>query len=574
MADAFTFDGLLVSDSLQERIADARRAVAQGRTDVAAGIAAEVLEVAPDCLDALEIRALCEIDRGDDAAAEATLRKAIAIAPSRRWPYGDLARVLLKLGRVEEAEQVARTALAADADNADAQALLGSMLNDRGAPFEAADHFRQAIALAGPHPQLLTKLGLSLVRQGRLDEARPVLESAVAADADALEPIAYLAELEERLGRFPEAGRLLDRAQQIAIANDTDVDLQRSVLLARMGRAQEALGLLEGKRRMSGAALLQRGRLRDRLGWYAEAWNDWISGKAALAEQGGRSYPAAEVKRQADQLAAFFTPGRVANFPRAERREGYAQPIFIIGFPRSGTTLTEQILASHSAIVAGGELPFGRELRDHAAELAGRETAFPEGLDRTEGGWPERLRDRYLERAEEYGLTDNGGWFTDKMPLNDMWLALVRLAFPDSPVVLVRRHPLDVLVSVMAHDMTHGFHCAYRLEDAAAHLALMDELAAAYAAAGVGPTCVLQYEHLIADQVGETRRLMTSIGLETEPSQLRFFERETVSPTPSYAQVREPLNDRSIGRWRNYAEQLKPIRPIVTKAMERGGYAA
>jgi hypothetical protein len=122
--------------------------------------------------------------------------------------------------------------------------------------------------------------------------------------------------------------------------------------------------------------------------------------------------------------------------------------------------------------------------------------------------------------------------------------------------------------------MTHGFHCAYRLEDAAVHLALMDELVACYSQARIGPTYELQYERLVADQAGVTRRLMASIGLEMEPSQLRFFEHETVSPTPSYAQVREPLNDRSIGRWRNYAEQLEPIMPVVAKAMERGGYAA
>jgi Tfp pilus assembly protein PilF len=560
-------------DNPEGQIAAARQALSQGRTDTAARIAAEILRVSPTSLDALEVKAICDAERGDDAAAEATLRRAIALAPSRRWHYGDLARLLLRLGRNDEAEQVARAALASDAENADAHAILGSLLNDRGAPFEAAEHFRQALALAGPHPQLLTGLGLALLRQGRLEEARPVLENAAAADATALEPLAYLAELEERLGRFEEAERLLDRAQQLAAERGTDVDLQRSVLLARMGQTEEALKLLESKTEISGAALLQLGRLRDRSGRYAEAWNDWIGGKAALAARRERSYPAADLRRQADDLAAFFTPDRVTNLPRAARRDDLAHPIFIIGFPRSGTTLTEQIIASHSAIRAGGELPFGRELRDFAAELAGGEAAFPEGLDKADLHWPERLRDRYLERAKEYGLT-GGGWFTDKMPLNDMWLPLLRLAFPDSPVVLVRRHPLDLLVSMMAHDMTHGFHCAYRLEDAAAHIALMDELVAAYAAAGLGPTCELQYERLIADQVGETKRLMECIGLEMEPSQLRFFERETVSPTPSYAQVREPLNDRSIGRWLNYAAQLEPVRPIVATAMERSGYAA
>jgi Tfp pilus assembly protein PilF len=560
-------------DNIEGQIAAARQALSQGKIETAARIAADVLKLSPASLDALEVKALCEAEQGNDAAAEATLRQAIALAPSRRWHYGDLARLLLRLGRTGEAEQIARTAIASDANNADAHAILASLLNDRGAPFEAADHFRQAITLVGPHPQLLTGLGLSLLRQGRLEEARPVLERAAAADATALEPVAYLAELEERLGRFSEAEQLLDRAQQLATARGTDVDLQRSVLLARKGQTEDALALLEAKTEISGAALLQRGRLRDRMGRYAEGWGDWISGKAVLAARGERAYPAADVRRQAQDLAAFFTPDRVASFPRAARRDGLAQPIFIIGFPRSGTTLTEQILASHSAISAGGELPFGRELRDLAAKLVGGEANFPRSLEQ-HPNWPERLRDRYLERAKQYGLTDYGGWFTDKMPLNDMWLPLLRIAFPDSPVVLVRRHPLDVLVSVMAHDMTHGFDCAYRLEDAAAHLALIDDLISCYRQAGIGPTHELQYERLIADQVGETPRLMTSIGLEMEPSQLRFFERETVSPTPSYAQVREPLNDGSIGRWRNYAEQLEPIMPVVAKAMERGGYAA
>src|SRR5262249_11765713 len=157
----------------------------------------------------------------------------------------------------------------------------------------------------------------------------------------------------------------------------------------------------------------------------------------------------------------------------------------------------------------------------------------------------------------EFGLKTPGArYFTDKMPLNDMWLPLLRIAFPESPVVVVRRRPLDVLTSVMAHDMTHGFNCSYRIEDAAHHLALVDGLLAQYRSAGIEVTHELRYEALVADQLGETERLMAAIGLPMEPAQLRFHERPTVSPTPSYAQAREPLNDRSIGRWRNYAEQL------------------
>jgi hypothetical protein len=313
--------------------------------------------------------------------------------------------------------------------------------------------------------------------------------------------------------------------------------------------------------------------LRDRQGRHAEAWSDWTLGKSILAGRAGRHYPAIEVRKQADKLAAFFDEKRVARLPRAALRSDVPQPIFILGFPRSGTTLTEQILASHSVIRAGGELPFGRELRDFAVSLTGGEANFPRGLSRIGQDQVAELRDFYLARAGEFSLISSSAkYFTDKMPLNEMWLPLLRIAFPESPVVLVRRHPLDVLTSVMAHDMTHGFNCAYRLEDAARHLALIDDLLSQYRAAGIEITYELRYEALISDQRAETERLMAAIGLPLELPQLSFHERETVSPTPSYAQVREPLNDRSIGRWRKHASKLEEFRGLLSQTMRRDHY--
>jgi tetratricopeptide (TPR) repeat protein len=550
-------------------ISAARRAIGERNFELAEVIAAKLLAEEPNNLDALEIRALVAVERNDNRTAEDALRLAIAIAPKRRWPYGDLVRLLLRLDRKSDAEEVARTGLAADPGNPDAHAMLGSILANAERWFEAVANFERAIAIAGRHPQLLNGLGQALLRLGRLDEARAPLEAAVAADPKALEPAVHLAELEERLGRFDAAMRQLDCAEAIARVQGGDVDLQRSVLLERMGKTEDALGLLEDRRDLSGAALLQRGRLYDHLGRHGEAWSDWVAGKACLAERAGRHYDAEQVRSEAHRFAAFFSSDAAA-LPRAERRRDVPQPIFIIGFPRSGTTLTEQVLASHSAIVAGGELPFGAELGDLGEAVA---DPLPQGL-RSASELPQRMRDFYLGRADRYGLLRAGAdYFTDKMPTNDFWLPLLRLAFPESPVIYVRRHPLDVLTSVMAHDMTHGFNCAYRLEDAARHLALVDELVEGYRAVKLGPTYELRYEDLVADQAGETERLMEAIGLPIEAPQLSFHERTHVSPTPSYAQVREPLNDRSIGRWRNFASQLEAARPIVRKAMARGGYA-
>jgi len=129
------------------------------------------------------------------------------------------------------------------------------------------------------------------------------------------------------------------------------------------------------------------------------------------------------------------------------------------------------------------------------------------------------------------------------------------------------------MVSVMAHDMTHGFNCGYAPGDAAHHLAAVSALDAHYRDVLGIARYELVYERFVAAQERETTLLMAYLGLQMEEAQLRFHESPRFAPTPSYAQVQQPLNDRSIGRWRNYAAELEPVRSVVAAAMARGGYA-
>ncbi|MBW8735514.1 MAG: sulfotransferase [Asticcacaulis sp.] len=370
---------------------------------------------------------------------------------------------------------------------------------------------------------------------------------------------------------------MLDRAERLARSQGSDVTLQRAALLSRTENWRDGLALLDAEPRLSGAALLQRGRLRDRAGRYSEAWHDFETGKAALAAASGRRYARAEVERLIADLSLFFAPDRFAALTPAPVRDDVPQPIFILGFPRSGTTLTEQVLASHSRIRAGGELPFVAELAAIATERT--RGAFPTHVNdldaATRATLASDLRDHYLARAEAFGLLAPGtSFFTDKMPLNEVYLPLLRLAFPAAPLVAVGRHPLDVMVSAISHDFTHGFNCGYRLEDAARHYALIDTLMAGWRRLpGIVPH-QLSYERFVAAQQAETDALMAHIGLPMEPAQLAFHESQRFAPTPSYAQVQEPLNDRSIGRWRHYARDLEPARAILAETIARGGYAA
>lgn len=558
-----------------ETIAQARAAFGRGEHAQAAALAARVLERDAHALGALEVLALARREQGRLDEAERLLRSAIAAAPDRHWPYDDLARLLLARGRIQEAEQLCVAAIAADRANANAQAMLGGLLSEREALVEGAAHLRAAISLAGRHPELIANLGRNLGRQGRIAEAEPLLREAIAADPQALRPRAWLAELLERAQRFDEAVRALDDAEALAARQGTDLTLQRAALLSRTADWSRGLALLDAARDLSGAALLQRGRLRDRAGRHADAWADFVAGKAALALASGRAYPRAAVEALEAALCSFFAPENLAAMTPAPVRADVAQPIFILGFPRSGTTLTEQLLASHSQIRPGGELPFVSELAALAAELT--RGAFPgrfEALDAAmRAELAMQLRDYYLSRAQVHGLTGPGAaFFTDKMPLNELYLPLLALAFPASPRVTVMRHPLDVIISAMSHDFTHGFDCGYRLGDLAQHFAATDALAAHWRERF--GSHLLKYEQLVAAQEAETASLMAAVGLPMERAQLAFHESPRVAPTPSYAQVQERLNARSIGRWRNHADAMAPVRPVLVQAIARGGYAA
>ncbi len=158
------------------------------------------------------------------------------------------------------------------------------------------------------------------------------------------------------------------------------------------------------------------------------------------------------------------------------------------------------------------------------------------------------------------------------MPLNETHLGLVHLLFPQSPIIHLVRHPLDVVLSVFSNTLTHGFNCATSLETAAQHYALIADLIAHYREALPLRYHALRYEDLVANQEPQVRVLFEFIGEPFDPATLAFHENPRYARTASYAQVTEKLYDRSVYRYRNYLKHLEPVMPILAPAIERLGY--
>jgi tetratricopeptide (TPR) repeat protein len=460
---------------------------------------------------------------------------------------------------------------------------MGMVLTEGRKPQIGEYHYRQVLCLSGRRdPILLANLAWNLNTQGRMEEARALYREADAAGPPVLQTLLGWARMEEADRAFEAASDLLDRAEALA-PDSPSVLLARAVTLGRMRRHEAALAVLDRIAALSRdgslgpAELLEKGRLLDRMGRFDDAWAAFTEGKRRAREASGQAYLADHAHQLGQRLRGFFVAGRLRLLPRAAPPEGGPRPLFILGFPRSGTTLVEQTLSAHPRIAAGDELPLIGELTELAPRLLESPLAYPEALaelwmgDRREG--LDLLRDHYLRRARQLGAAPRAAaWFTDKMPLNEFHLGLIGLVFPQSPLLHLCRHPLDVVVSVFANHLTHGFYCATELTSIAQHYLLTHRLVAHYRSEMALRYLSVRYEDIVAEQEASVHAMLGFIGEAFDPRCLRFEENRRYARTASYAQVTETLHDRARFRYRHYLRHLEPVLPVLAPVIAELGY--
>ena len=514
--------------------------------------------------------------QGREPATEALLRRIVQLDPNNPGAAVALAARLFSRGAVGEAERHARNAVRLAPDDPRPHNLMGLIMTEARQPQVGEHHYRMVISLAGgPNPALLANLAWNLKTQGRVEEARELYRQSAALAPNVFNTLYGWARMEEADRQYERAGELLAEAEKVAPGHP-HLALQRAVLSSRRKAYDEALAMLDElqlKVETSGAPVdlgfrvdlfNERGAVLDKLGRHAEAFGAHGQAKHAMRQLTGQCYQAEEAARLAAGVKGFFTADRMKRLPRAARRSDAPTPVFIVGFPRSGTTMVEQTLSAHPSISAGDELPTVGEMVELAPRLLGSPLPYPEALadlwlgDKTQG--LELLRDYYLQRARQLGAVGEGvRWFTDKMPLNETHLGLIGLMFPEAPVIHVLRHPLDVVLSTYANHMTHGFHCASDLVSIARHYLLIADLVEHYRRETAPRILAVRYEDLIDDQETWVRRMLAFVGAPYDEACLSFHDNRRYARTASYAQVAEKLHDRSRYRYRAYRAQLEPV---------------
>ncbi|HEY7901364.1 MAG TPA: sulfotransferase [Caulobacteraceae bacterium] len=298
------------------------------------------------------------------------------------------------------------------------------------------------------------------------------------------------------------------------------------------------------------------GKAKDDAEDTAAAWASYAEGNAIEARR--RNFRLAESRDYARRCQALFTPEFFAE------RDGWGAPtpgpIFIVGLPRSGSTLVEQIIASHSAIE-------GLDERPDLPMLAASVPAYPEGVAVLDRGDCGRLGEAYRRATAPRRRTPRP-FSVDKTPKNFLHLGFIRLILPAAKIIDVRRHPLDCGVSIFKQHFGTGFASAFDLGDIGGYYALYVEMMRSFAAACPGVVHTVIYEDLVADPDRQTLLLLKALGLPLEEACLRFFDNPRIADTPSAEQVRKPITTAGVGAWRRHEPWLDPLKAALGPALE------
>jgi tetratricopeptide (TPR) repeat protein len=490
-------------------------------------------------------------------------QRALAIKPDFLEVHHNLGNALRKLNRHREAIAHYVKALAiAPPRRTEVHNNLGISLQALGRHQEAIGQYQQALKLDGNSAEVRNNLATALQGLGQFEAAIAGYQAALAVKPDHAEAHNNIGVVLQALGRLDEASQAYERATKLAPRNtEFQLNFANSRRFAASDPRLAALHALDHDWTSLDAEqqiplCFALGKAYADLGEHARAFGYLLKGNAL--KRAGLSYDEAATLKRFERIQATFT-GKLLQ-EKSGAGDPSRLPVFVLGMPRSGTTLVEQILASHSKVFGAGELDaFGRAVAN-VANANG--VAFPELASTISAEALRSLGTGYVERLSRARVPAER--IVDKMPSNFSFVGLIHLALPHARIIHTRRDPLDTCLSCFSILFTSEHAHAYELGELGrfyrAYAALMAHWRNVLPA---GVMLEVQYEDVVDDLEGQARNIIAHCGLDWEDSCLAFHETQRPVETASARQVRQPIYRSSVGRWRSYADLLQPLRQAL-----------
>jgi tetratricopeptide (TPR) repeat protein len=517
--------------------------------------------------------ALRRQDRFEEA--ESAFRESVRLDPRDVDAHCNLAVVLHKLGKNPEAlarlEATARLA----PTHAQVHHDLGAMLQDLGQGERAVWHLRQAIRLKPDLVEAHDNLGLAVRAQNSIDEAIACFREALRLDPRRVKSRNNLGNALETQGKMDEAVVEFQEALRLDPHNAFATAALSNLAAAGHFRfSEEQIRAIAERVIRKDLPLEDRQPLHfalavlfDRAGDYAQAFEHYRAGndiRNAIERRRGQVFDPAAHDREVDRLIATFTPAyfeRVRSFGLDTEL-----PVFIVGMMRSGTTLAEQILASHPQVHGAGELGVVGTLINTLPQRLGATETFPEVMAKLDATVTRRVAEEHEQRLKEHGGA--AARVVDKLPGNFLNLGFIATLFPRARIIHCRRDPVDTCLSNYIQNYQGSVPYTLDLVHLGRFYRAYERLMAHWASVLPMPVFELQYEEMTARQEEVSRRLVAFCGVDWDDRCLRFHETQRAVRTASLLQVRQPLYRSSVGRWKRYEAFLQPL--IETLAGPRG----
>ena len=515
-----------------------RRAVqasAAGAPRQAEAIYRDILQAEPDHVYALIGLANAALDGNAPDDAERLLNQALAVSPNLSHAHRGLARLHMNRSHHAPAEAAARRAVALNPELAESWTTLGTVCAGGLQQAEAARAFAQSLAITPDQPRVQLSLGHVKKALGDRAGSEAAYKASLALAPTLGEAWWSLADL--KTYRFTDAELA---AMREALDRDTLDDRDRAGLRFALGKA-----------------------LEDR-GEFDAAFEHYRRGNAIRRRH--ESFDIERFERQCRRLKETFTAQRIERKQQVPTA-ATATPIFVVGLPRSGSTLVDQILSSHSEVQGTMELPhvlgYVRELDP---ERGGKPPGYPACIEAMPAAEFAALGQRYLDETRPY--RGDAPFFVDKMPNNFMHLGLIACMAPGAVFVDARRHPMGCCFSVFKQSFARGQAFGYDLDSLAAYYRGYLDVMAHWDAVLPGRVHRVIYERMVDDAETETRALLDACGLPFETACLRFHETERVVRTASAEQVRRPIYQEAKTQWRAFEAHLGSLKAALGPALD------
>ena len=442
----------------------------------------------------------------------------------------------------------------------DAYCNLGNVLQAQGEYAAAIAAFEHAISLSADfvhdYPQIYINLGNALMELGRDDEAVQAYQRAAQTRSDFAEAYLALGNAYLQQGRNREAIDSLQRA--IATKSPNGKAYHNLVQTRRFSKRDNDIEAMETAYRDPGLADEEKiyyafalGKVYADLEDEARSFEYYLMGNRLKRES--IEYTIEEDRKLFAAIRQVFS----LDFIHKHEHLGIedATPIFIIGMPRSGTSLTEQILASHSQVHGAGELNDMRHVIESVCDK--HSGTYPQALLQLDEGEQTQIATDYLARLHAYAQSAQR--ISDKMPHNFLYVGLIRLLLPKAKVIHCQRNPMDNALSIFKELFAKGHNYAYDLEELGHYYRLYQDLMHHWRTVVPNSFYDLSYEDLVSDQELQTRRLLEYCELPWEDTCLAFHRTQRVVRTASLVQVRQPIHTKSVEGWRRFEQQLQPF---------------